>query len=287
MKLALVEVEELLESRLKESGLFKLVHREQSQFLDLEDEVFVELVLTDGSALNEVEKIVRHTAAELKTKGIRLESVVRALWEVVDVKYLGPARTAEGALHTAWEFSSTLRSGARECQVTVVVSWAARGILQQRLGHDVDNDTIARTVNGFLTLQLSHGGISYWDPLLNPCVNLFAAEMSSFLELSPAFEELRQAVADALEPPVLSSFLADLSSSGIKIRDFDAVLPKLSTVLRGPYPKGQVFSTNAADLFSKLHYTEQALLKQYFRMTVYDVEHRWPDLRGKFLVVFS
>lgn len=188
MNLTSIQVEELLESRLKEAGLSKFIHGRQRQFLDLEDELFVELVLTDGTALDEVEKIVRHTAAELKTKGIRLDGVVRALWEVVDVKYVGLSRTPDGGVRAAEEFRGILKSGTRECQVTVDVSEEAVRLLRLKLGGDVDEPMIAETVGSFLRRQLSQGGTSYWDPLLYPRLDLDGMAMSFLLGYGPAFE---------------------------------------------------------------------------------------------------
>lgn len=293
MKLALVQVEELLELRLKEAGLSKFVHRGHSQFLgmgvqeDGMEELFVELVLTDGTVLDEAEKIVRHFAEELKTKGIRLGTVVRALWEVVDVTHVGLSRTLDGSLRAAEEFRGILKSGNRECQVTVDVSDEAERLLRQKLGGSVDNVEIAQTVRSFLTLQLSSGGIDYWDPLLVSRLSLGGMEMSFLLGYGPAFEELRQAITDALDPPVLSSFLADLSRSGIRIRDFDAVLPNLSSFLGGPYPRGRGLSVSAGDLFANLRRTGQELLRQYFRSKVEDLENSLPQLKQEYPSVFS
>ena len=135
--------------------------------------------------------------------------------------------------------------------------------------------------------QDTSGGTEYWDPLLDPRLDLDGMAMSFLLGYGPAFEELRQAINHALGPLVASSFVDDLSRSGIRIHDFDAVLPDLSSLLGGPYRKGQVFSTSATDLFSKLQYMEQELLRQYFRGKVEELESRLPELKEKFPEVFS
>lgn len=172
MNLISAQVEEQLEHRLKEAGLSKFVHRERSQFLNLEGGFFVELVLTDATALSDVERIVRHTTEELRANGIQLESVIRALWEVIDVQYAGPSRSPEGGLRAALEFRATLKSGSRDCQVAVDVSITALDVVRQKLGledfvakvgwspqdGDVDEQTIAQTVYNFLSHLLSYGG---------------------------------------------------------------------------------------------------------------------------------
>src|ERR1700685_2167246 len=98
------QIEELLERRLQEAGLAKFVNKGRSQFLDLSDELFVELVLNDGVVLDDVEKIVRRFAEELKAQGVSLDTIVRALWEVVEVNYVGPSRSPDGGLRAASEF---------------------------------------------------------------------------------------------------------------------------------------------------------------------------------------
>ena len=109
-------------------GSSKFVSREHSQFLDLGDEMFVEVVLNDGTPLADVEKIVRRTSQEVKAQGVKLDSVVRALWEVDEVRYLGPSRSSNGGLRAAYEFEVTLKSGARRQRVIVDVSWSAVGV---------------------------------------------------------------------------------------------------------------------------------------------------------------
>jgi hypothetical protein len=206
---------------------------------------------------------------------------------VVGVKYLDLSRTSEGIPRTASEFRATLKSGTREVQVTVDVSEVAEDLLREKLGGKVDDDSTAQVVNNFLRWLLSQGGTSYWDPLLDSRLDLDGAAMSFLLGYGPAFEELRQAITDALEPPATSSFLADLSRAGIRIRDFDAVLPNLSNLLGGPYQRGQTFSVSASDLFASLQRAGQELLRHYFRSKVEKLESRWPELKEKFPQVFS
>ncbi len=127
------ELRSKLEKRLREAGLAQYVNRERSQFLDLEGEVFAEVVLNDGSVLDEVEKIVHLAADEMKTQGVSLDSIVRALWEIVSVEYSGrTSRTPDLTnLRAAEEFRVVLRSGTRECQVIVDVTCGAIELLER------------------------------------------------------------------------------------------------------------------------------------------------------------
>jgi hypothetical protein len=303
MNTATTKVEEILERRLREANLSKFVSKEQSQFLDLQDELFVEIVLIDGAPLDDVERIVRHTAQELNTQGTRLDSVVRTLWEIVEVNYIGPSRAPDGGLRAALEFRAVLRSGSRDCQVTVDVFWGAAEFLERKLGlkqfvpnkhralpqGHLDEEWVARMVRSFLQHQLSAGGTSFWNPLRYSRLDLNDAVMSFLLGQSTAFEELRHAISGAFEPPVLASFVNGLSISGIRIGDFSMVLPELSNMLGGAYQRGGTFSTSANELFQKLDRTEQELLKKYFhgKVELLKAHSQFPELIHKFPKVFS
>lgn len=295
-------VEELLERRLRAAGLSEFVDRSQSQFLELQDELFVEVVLTEGIALDDAERIIRYTAQELKNEGITLDGVVRALWEIVEVSYVGPSRAPDGGLRAALEFRAVLRSGRRDCPVTVNVFWGAMEFLERKLdlrgfadpqgtprqGH-LDAELLSQMVRRFLQHQLSFGGTSSWNPLLDSRLELNEAAMSFLYGQSTVFEELRQAISDAFEPPVLDSFMNSLSLSEIKIGDFNSVLPGLSSMLGGAYRRGETFSTSANELFQKLQRTEQELLKKYYfgKVEQLRAEDRLTGLARKFPKVFS
>jgi len=265
--------------------------------------MFVEVVLDDGSALEDVERIVHHTAKELKLQGITLDSVVRAVWEIVGVEYIGPSRTPDFQRRAAEEFRVELKSGSRQCQVIVDVSWGAIEVLRHKLGlrdswttldavlpdGHVVREMVAPALLTFLDQGLSRGGVSSWNPLLDQRIELSATDMSFVLGQSPAFEELRQAISDAFDPPVLESFLVSLQAGGTKIRNFNAVLPELSNMLGGPYRRGETFSTSANELFQRLDRTEQELLRKYCegRVERLQTDPRFPELVRKFEVVLT
>jgi hypothetical protein len=294
-----VEIEELLDRRLREANLSRFVNKEQSQFLDFPDQLFVEIVLNDATFLGEVEKIIRHTAQELKARDIKLDSVIRAVWEIVDVNYFGPSRSADGGLRAAYEFHVTLKSGDRQHHAFVDVFWGAVEFLEQKLGLQkflarpgeakghLDEEMVAKTVRSFVQHQLSLGGISYWDPLLYPRLEMNDAAMLFVLGQSTSFNELRQAVSDAFDPSVVDSFFSGLAASRVKIRNFDAVLPELSNLLGGAYRRGQTFSTNASELFQKLNRAEQELLKNYFYARVERLKAESSEIVRKFSAAFS
>ncbi len=303
MILTFNELRSTLEKRLRDAGLAQFVNRERSQFLDLDGEVFAEIVLNDGSVLDEVEKIVDLAANEMKAQGVSLDSVVRTLWEIVSVEYSGrQSRTSDlTQLRAAEEFRVLLRSGARECSVAVNVTWGAIELLEHKIGlreaetspvlppGHVVREMVAPIVRKFIEQALSRGGISYWDPLQFSQRELTATDMSFLMGQSTAFEELRQAISDAFDPPVLDSFLGSLFVSGIKLRDFDVVLPEFSNMLGGAYKRGETFSTSAPDLYRRLDRTEQELLRKYFQGKVDQLktDGRFAGLAKKYSTIFG
>ena len=76
------ELEIALRDKLEQAGILAVLNEEKSQFLDLSDTFFAEIVLNDGSKLPAAERIVRTVKEQLEEKGVRVDSVVRALWHV-------------------------------------------------------------------------------------------------------------------------------------------------------------------------------------------------------------
>lgn len=301
MSMTAVQVEDLVERRLRDAGLLKFVNREHSQYLDLGDETFVEVVLNDGSPLDDVGRIVRGTSEEVKAQGGRLDSVVRALWEVDAVLYLGPSRSSSGGLRAAYEFEVTLKSGARRQRVIVDVSWSAVEFLRHKLGlgkfvYGSDNalqkgllsdELVGERVRSFVEHELSLGGTSYWDPILYPRRDLNEAAMLFLFGQSTAFYELWQAVTDAFEPPLVEGFLESLEVAGVTLRDFRTVLPEFSNMLGGAFQRGSKFSTSATDLFERMDRPEQEMLRKYFFARVERLKNESPELVGRFPQTFS
>jgi hypothetical protein len=301
MSMTSVKVEDLIEHQLGDAGLLKFLNREHSQYLDLGEETFVEVVLNDGSSLDDVGKIVRRTSEEVKARGGRLDSVVRALWEVDGVRYVGPSRSSNGGLRAAYEFEVTLKSGARHQPVIVDVSWSATEFLRHKLGlgkfvsgsenalqkGHLTDELVGQRVRSFVDHELSLGGTSFWDPILYPQRDLNDAAMLFLVGQSTAFYELWQAVTDAFEPPLVDSFLESLAVAEGTLRDFRAVLPEFSNMLGGAFQAGSKFSTSATDLFERIDRSEQEMLKKYFFARVERLKTESPELVRRFPKIFS
>jgi hypothetical protein len=296
MNLTSTQVEELIDRQLREAGVSNVVNKAHSQFLDMPDEMFVEIVLDDATHLEDVEKIIRNTTQELKSQGIILDSVVRALWEILDVSFVGPSRSADGGLRTASLYDVTLKSGNRQHHVAVDVYWGAVEFLKQKRGlgkltsksrREFQTDVVAKAVWSFVQDQLSQGGTGYWSPVLYPRREMNDAAMLFVFGQSTAFNELWQAVTDAFEPSVADAFLGSLAVSRTKIQAFNRVLPELSNMLGGAYRRGATFSISANELFQKLDRSEQELLKKYFNARVEVLKAEDPKLVQKYAKVFS
>jgi hypothetical protein len=302
MSMTSVQLEDLVEHQLREAGLFQFVSREHSQYLDLEDGLlFLELVLTDGTPLNDIEKIVRRTSDQVKAQGGKLDSVVRALWWVEEVRYIGPSRSPNGGLRAAYAFEVTLMSGARRQRVTVDVSWGAVEFLRNKLGlgkfvsgsenalqkGHLTDELLGERVRSYIEHELSLGGISYWDPIRYPQRDLNDAAMFFLVGQSTAFYELWQAVTDAFEPPLVEGFLESLETTGVTLHDFRTVLPEFSNMLGGAFRPGSKFSTSATDLFERADRAEQEMLKKYFFARVERLKTESPQLVGRFPRIFS
>jgi hypothetical protein len=295
------ELQRLVEARLRATGLMGVVDRDVCQFLTGLPDCFIEIVLTDASRQADAEQVVKEIAAELKRSGTQLDAVVRSLWQVVEVSYAGVARTPEGGIRTALDFRSRLRSGLREVEVRVDVSIAALTVLRQKLGKeefianfgwspqrgDVDEANIQAAVIAYLELQLSHGGTSYWDPLLDKHLALNESAMSYVLGHSTAFQELHTAITDAFSPPVRKNFIGSLALSDVSMADFDRVLPDLSNMLGGAYRRGQTFSVSANELFNSLTRGEQELLRGYFLIQARKAKDEQPQLAREYPSAFA
>ena len=72
---------------------------------------------------------------ELAHQGIKLDSVVRALWEIVSVEYSGQSKTPDlKQYRAAEEFPVLLRFGSGQHEVIVDVFWGTLEILEHKLG---------------------------------------------------------------------------------------------------------------------------------------------------------
>ena len=258
------EIRSILKEKLGSAGLLPFVDAPLGQFLDFPEGPFVEIVLKDASKLPEAESAIEEVNAGLKKAGLRLDSVVRALWQVERTELMGPSRSLSGSVKAALDFRVTLRSGGAECDVVVELTLAALDILRERLGiecvgvgwsstgDDVSLDSLHTAAREFVELQLSHGGTSYWDPQRFPRLELNSAAMSYLLQETPSFKLLRAAIDDFFDEHSIRRSLEDLRTRKVNIRHLQQVLPELSNHFAGAFKPGERFAVNAWSYYHSL-----------------------------------
>ncbi len=158
--MAVTDLQTQLEGRLNQAGLLPFLDKGESQFLDLGDDFFVELVARDSTKLPEFSRI----AEAVKSENPRVKTLVRAHWELADIGQ--PVQAYDipgtGAPRMAVLYPATLKSGQGTMQVWVEVTTLA----SMAFGHyKLDERNIVRE---FVVEQLSKGGASYWDPMRFP-----------------------------------------------------------------------------------------------------------------------
>jgi hypothetical protein len=291
------ELETVFRGKLEEAGLAAALNEEKSQFLGLAEGFFAEIVLDDGSKLTVAERIVRSIKEELEERGVSVDSIVRAVWRVKEVSFIGTARGLSGGLKAALEFEITLESGSRQCRVSVELTLAALNTLREKLAlaekvglpgwardGDVDEDTLKKIVAEYLAFQLSTGGASYWDPIRFPKLELKESAVSYLMPDSKAFKQLQAAINDFLGDYAIDYSLQELASRDVPIRDFERILPDLSSHLGGAFRPGEHLPTNAFTLFQALGDVERKRLRQYYSKKVDEI----PDeLKRKYPTIFS
>ncbi len=184
------ELGNLIKDRLGASGLSQYLDETKEQYLEFPDGFFAEVVLKDGSKLSEAQRTVRSIEEELRKQGVELNAIVRANWEVVNVRNAGMAPPGSGGFH---RFIVTLRSGERECAVTLdVTGLAVAEILNafragslREYGAD-EHAALSGIVREFVRLELSYGGESYWDPTLRDEITLDENALSYLIIHNPA-----------------------------------------------------------------------------------------------------
>jgi len=154
--MAVTDIQARLEGRLDQAGLLPYLDKEESRFVDLEDDFLVELVARDSTKLPEFGRIVD----EIKSGNPKVKTLVRAHWEIEDVGQ--PVQAYDipgtGAPRMAVLYPVDLKSGQGAKRVWVEVTTLASMAFDYR---KLNEKSI---VKEFVAEQLSKGGASYWNP---------------------------------------------------------------------------------------------------------------------------
>ena len=101
------------------------------------------------------------------------------------------------------------------------------------------------------------------------------------VEKEKEFGELKTAVQTAFSPENVQKFLKQVSSAGIRIRDFELILAKgVFEQIGGAVAKDQ----KAQGLYSSLTLTDQAQMKEFY---LFKIEEVGPELRAKFQKIYQ
>lgn len=297
------ELESIVKEGLTKAGLLAFLDPIRTQFLDVSDGMFVELVLTDASKLSEFEAFFAVVRNEFPASQIEIDSIIRAVWRVKSVKYVGPARTETGGLRAARAYRAVLESGNRTCEVSVALTYAATDFLEDQLrkagrisdmnrqdAEEVIRATSESVVRQFLELELSAAGTSYWDPIRYPHQELNEAAIMYALARTKTFRALQEVINETFNADpknlLLHDFLNSLSNARIPARDFKNALLCLPAVFGGAYGRGQEFETSAAGAYAKLDDKEKRLIEAHFMERLAELEKSRPELKGAFPAVF-
>jgi hypothetical protein len=172
--MAVLDVESKFEEKIRQAGLMPFFSAGESHFLDLEGDLFVEIVARDGTKLSEFRRI----ADEVKAENPSVNAVVRAHWEVKKIGEAVQARNLEtGAPWFGELYPVTLESGSDTKQVWVeVTTLASKGLR----GRGFDSEAIKRVVRDFVGERLTIGGSSYWDPIRFPQLEI-SGDVAEFI----------------------------------------------------------------------------------------------------------
>jgi len=288
------ELETTFRDKLEQAGLVAAMNEEKSQFLDLPDGFFAEIVLNDGSKLAGAERVVRTVREQLEEKGVRVDSIVRAVWRVKEISFVGAAQGVSGGLKAALEFGAVLESGSRQCRVSIELTLAALNKLREKLAlpekvgfpgwakdGDVDEHVLRKVVAEFLDFQLSSGGESYWDPIRFPKLELNEWTVSYMIPDTRAFQQLQAAIDRFFGESWIEDSLETLKLQGVMVQDFDRALPELST--GRSFGPGESLATPLT-LFQSLGEVERKRLEQYYSQKVSEIPE---DLKRKYEAIFS
>jgi len=167
------ELNRLITTKLNEKGLGVHVVKDQVKLLDFPEGYLADIVLDDAARIHDTGQVLEEVEAQVKREDERLDYIVRALWEVKEVR-LAPESAPEGIAAlmsqgvSSLRFIATMKSGINMTKdVDVEITPSAYEALR-RLGQPTDTNSLRELVCDFLKAQLSFGGISYWDPIKAP-----------------------------------------------------------------------------------------------------------------------
>src|SRR2546425_8936532 len=100
------ELTKSLTEAFKSAGLSRYVVRDQSQLFEVPEGLFVEIVLSDGSKLEQAESLIASIRRDVEAEGSHLIAILRAIWSVKKVEKVGVSTGKSGGINSAVDFRS-------------------------------------------------------------------------------------------------------------------------------------------------------------------------------------
>ncbi len=174
------EIQREMLRRLESAGLLPFMVRKSPHVQDLGDELFVEIVLSDRSRLDEVSELMRQVLRAAGRNEEDYSLVVRPKWEIEEIGDLVPAYGPSGGLRAATLVPVTIRSGNSRQPVTVSVTKLAEAELDYILGRKTDLKEVAKIV---VDGALRRAGSSAWDPIVEDYLEVASGEAANISRL--------------------------------------------------------------------------------------------------------
>jgi len=262
-------VQKSLDIVLSDVGVASVVDHERSQVLDLGDYVFVEVVLTDATKQEEVERAVKELSESQKKRGEPIDYVVRSIWVISRVQQSN-AISISGVMKAAIPFVATLVSGQRTREMPVSVTYSAVEFLKTSplVPGLSQSDLLKAAVKEYLEEQLRAGGTSYWDPLKYPVPDLNEPAMLFLSRYGTEFYQLKWSIDDFFDTVNNRHQLESLVARHVNLLDFENGLSELSSQLGGAIGRTASTPTSARELFEALVDYERRGLKFYYEKKV-------------------
>jgi len=162
------EFSQTVQRRLEETGLIEFLDDGESGCIENASEFFVELVLHDGSLIEQGEGLVLELAKTFRQKHghIRVSGVVRAHWTVGKVTHVGNCWGESGAPKSSECFKAELESGSGYQIIEIEVTPSAFEEIERTLGSG--DQFVQQVIRKLLEHDLNKGGLSYRHPIKHP-----------------------------------------------------------------------------------------------------------------------
>lgn len=274
-------IDELLREGLRHHGVSREV--KDVELFATPEGILADVVLLDGSVLEEAREAVEGVEGELRKDGVALVATVRALWQVESVEKVeianprGAPSDVVGAL-----FKGTLRSGARQQEVWVSVTPSAQSVLRPLITTDW---ALRDLVRAFLQHWLSVGGTGHWDPIREQKLEL-GERAARYLRWRP-YEQLKfrvHLVFRTLDSARRFLQRFDLLK-GRAPRDLNDVLDGLPGP-GGAFAPGERLPTTNGELYEMLLDSEKDGWWQFYLKELSQAGEKWPELRQEFPKAF-